>query len=222
MDHDMSDDVLSKLRSACQKDGQKWTFVPYMVTSQFESWATRLADLNLAVFGEELAWVNKYGSKGILHRHIQRLDEKSLIEEIDPSIRVARGYGCSTCDDLVEAWRLLECKQVVIKPVFGAAGEGILFINNVEQLRMYDFPMGEVCLEEFLDLDKSEKDGLVLSPAIHYNEGVLLGKDLVDQIMVGTSYMGWRKSEVPKAFEKTAGRCAVLGLVLPIFADQEC
>jgi hypothetical protein len=61
----------------------------------------------------------------------------------------------------------------VIKPVFGAAGEGILFLNSVEQLKMYDFPMGEVCLEEFLDLDKAE-DGLVLSPAMHYNEGALL------------------------------------------------
>ena len=141
-----------------------------MVTSQFEGWATKLSDLNLAVFGESLEWVNKFGSKGILHRHIQSLDTPSIIESIDPTIRVARGYGCSTADDLVEAWRLLDCKQVVIKPVFGAAGEGILFLNSMEQLKMYDFPMGEVCLEEFLDLDKAS-DGLVLSPAMHYNEG---------------------------------------------------
>jgi hypothetical protein len=176
-----------------------------MVTAQFEHWATKLSDLNLAVFGEALEWVNKFGSKGILHRHIQSLDKPSIIEDMDSTIRVARGYGCSTVEDLVEAWHKLECKQVVIKPVFGAAGEGILFLNSVEQLKVYDFPMGDVCLEEFLDLDKAS-DGLVLSPAMHYNEGVLLGKDLVDQIMVGTSYMGWRKSEVSKTFQKTADR----------------
>jgi hypothetical protein len=101
-----------------------------------EHWATKLSDLNVAVFGEELEWVNKFGSKGILHRHIQSLETKSIIEvttpasprpmppseyspevpcscpqDIDPTIRVARGFGCSTTDDLVEAWRRLDCKQ---------------------------------------------------------------------------------------------------------------
>lgn len=205
LDHDMDDIVLAKLRSNIQTSGTDWTFVPYMVTAQFEEWATKLGDLNLAVFGEELSWVNKFGSKGILHRHIQTLDVPSIIEDIDPNIRVAKGYNCSTVEDLLEAYRLLDCKQVVVKPVFGAAGEGILFLSSAEQLKMYDFPMGEISLEEFLDLDKAA-DGLVLSPAMHYNEGVLLGKDLVDQIMVGTSYMGWRKSEVPKSFQKAADR----------------
>ena len=87
------------------------------------------------------------------------------IEEVDPTIRTARGYGCSTTEDLVGAYRLLGCKQVVVKPDFGAAGEGILFLDSEEQLRMYDFPMGNVSLEEFLDLDKSA-DGLILSPAM--------------------------------------------------------
>ena len=205
LDHDFDDVVLGKLRSAIQASDKQWTFVPYMVTKEFEGWATKMSDLNLAVFGEDLEWVNKFGSKGILHRHIQSLDEPGIIEMIDPNIRVAKGYTCSTVDDLIQAYKLIDAKMVVVKPVFGAAGEGILFLNTEEQLRMYDFPMGDVCLEEFLDLDKAA-DGLVLSPAMHYNEGVLLGKDLVDQIMVGTSYMGWRKSEVPKSFQKTADR----------------
>jgi hypothetical protein len=52
--------------------------------------------------------------------------------------------------------------------------------------------MGSVCLEEFLDLDLAP-DGICLSPALHYNEGSLLGDECVDQIMHGTSYVGWRR-----------------------------
>jgi hypothetical protein len=205
LDHDMDDAVLSKLRSLIESSDKPWTLVPYMVSPQFEGWARKLADLELAIFGEELEWVNKFGSKGLLHRHVRSLDEPSIIETIDSSIRVANGYNCSTVDDLLEAYRLLKCKHVVVKPHFGAAGEGILFLNSEEQLRMYDFPMGDVALEEFLDLDKSG-DGVVLSPAMHYNEGVLLGKELVDQIMVGTAYAGWRVSHVSESFAKSADR----------------
>jgi hypothetical protein len=60
-------------------------------------------------------------------------------------------------------------------------------VHDEEELRLYDFPMGAVCLEEFLDLDRAP-DGIVLSPAVHYMEGQLLGKGLVDQIMIGTGY----------------------------------
>jgi hypothetical protein len=52
--------------------------------------------------------------------------------------------------------------------------------------------MGDVCLEEFLELDLAP-DGICLSPALHYNEGSLLGDECVDQIMHGTSYVGWRR-----------------------------
>ena len=31
-------------------------------------------------------------------------------------------------------------------------------------------------------------DGVVISPAVHYMEGQLVGSTLVDQIMVGTGY----------------------------------
>lgn len=44
-----------------------------------------------------------------------------------------------------------------------------------------------MCLEELLQLDRAA-DGIVLSPAVHYMEGKLVGQGLVDQIMVGTSY----------------------------------
>jgi len=70
--------------------------------------------------------------------------------------QVAAGYTCSTVAELLEAYRLLDCPEVVIKPVYGAAGEGIEFVSSAERLANYDFPMGDVCLEEMLDLDRAE------------------------------------------------------------------
>jgi formate-dependent phosphoribosylglycinamide formyltransferase (GAR transformylase) len=127
----------------------------------------------------------------------------SLIETIDPTIRVARGYTCSSVEDLLAAYTLIGSERVVVKPIYGAAGEGIIFVRSVEELRAYTFPMGDVCLEEHLNLDVAP-DGVVLSPALHYNEGELVGEDLVDQIMNGTAYMGWRRTVAPAAFQERA------------------
>ena len=127
----------------------------------------------------------------------------SLIESIDPTIRVARGFTCSSVEDLLGAYALLQCERVVVKPIHGAAGEGILFLRSEAELRAYSFPMGDVCLEEHLALDVAP-DGVVLSPALHYNEGELVGSDLVDQIMNGTAYMGWRRTVAPAGFQERA------------------
>lgn len=89
---------------------------------------------------------------------------------------------------------------------------------------------GGVCLEERLQLDRAH-DGIIISPAVHYMEGQLVGSRLVDQLMVGTGYRcawaladaswqrhgthnklthkhcclsGWRPSVVSKAFAHTA------------------
>jgi hypothetical protein len=65
--------------------------------------------------------------------------------------------------------------------------------------------MGQVILEEFLTLDRTD-DGIVLSPAVHYLGGSIFGNGLVDQIMVGTGYAGWRRSEASKSFQATCSR----------------
>jgi hypothetical protein len=116
---------------------------------------------------------------------------------------VARGFTCSTVEDLLAAYTLIGSERVVVKPIYGAAGEGILFLSSADELRAYTFPMGDVCLEEHLCLDVAP-DGVVLSPALHYNEGELVGEDLVDQIMNGTAYMGWRRTVAPAAFQERA------------------
>lgn len=162
----------------------------------------------LEIFGESESWNAKYGHKGILHRHMADLSISSVMDDIDQGstpTRVAKGYQCSTVDHLLEAYELLKTRtldnRAVIKPISGCAGWGILFIDSREELMKYDFPMGEVLLEEMLNLDMTE-DGLVISPAVHYLGPQLFGGKLVDQLMKNTSYLGWRESKADPAFQQ--------------------
>lgn len=162
----------------------------------------------LEVFGESESWNAKYGHKGILHRHMADLSIPSVIEDIDMGsspTNVAKGYQCSTVEHLLEAYKLLKQEthdnRAVIKPITGCAGWGIIFINSAEDLSSYDFPMGEVLLEEMLNLDLTE-DGLVISPAVHYLGTELFGGRLVDQLMRNTSYLGWRESKADPEFQQ--------------------
>eukprot|EP00960_Hanusia_phi_P045811 757441-Hanusia_phi.AAC.1 len=155
MDDDTDDTMVDTLREIITSSNCEWTLVPYCVTSQFQRWADKLSDLPVEIFGEDLEWIDTYGNKGALHRHIQSLDVPSVIESLDPTIIVPKGYTCSTSADLVKAYELIGSKEVVVKPIYGAAGEGIIFVSDVEALQTYDFPYGIVCLEEKLDLDKA-------------------------------------------------------------------
>lgn len=179
----------------------------------------------LEVFGETEEWNLIYGHKGILHRHIADLSIPSVIEDIDQMVRnseknghtnkekgilssvtaVPLGYQCSTNEHLIEAYRLLKGQtnddRAVIKPITGSSGVGIIFIDTLEDLISYDFPMGEVLLEEMLNLDFTE-DGLVISPAVHYLGTELFGGQLVDQLMKETTYLGWRESKADSSFQQ--------------------
>lgn len=61
--------------------------------------------------------------QGILHRAMTTPDQPSLIEQISPKIAVARGWYCETSQQLLDAYKTLGCKDVVLKPVYGAAGD---------------------------------------------------------------------------------------------------
>lgn len=43
---------------------------------------------------------------------------------------------------------------MVIKPVAGLDGEGVLHVVDEDPLALYDFPFGDVSLEELLLLDR--------------------------------------------------------------------
>jgi beta-aspartyl-dipeptidase (metallo-type) len=210
MDEDMDETVMAKIRAVIQAapPGDKFVLVPYICTPNFYKWARQLLDSELncevGVFCETEEWTEKFGSKGILHRHIADLSKPAIIEDIDPTIQVAPGYWVSNTEQLLQAYQMLAVKDVVIKPLTGAAGVGIVFPSSVDELKLYDFRHGDVLLEKKMDLDCAQ-DGIVLSPALHYMKGRLVGEHtLVDQIMVGTRYMGWRESEVSPEFAQQA------------------
>jgi hypothetical protein len=220
-------------------DKAGWVLVPYCVTRGFLNWSTQLCQefpssitkalniekkesqeknskaslegVTLEVFGETEQWIEKYGNKGILHRHIADLSISSVIEDMDAECQkgllttVPKGYQCSSVEHLLEAYRLLKQEthdnRAVIKPITGCAGCGIVFIDTVEELESYDFPMGEVLLEEMLNLDLTVDEN-VISPAVHYLGTELFGGQLVDQLMKNTSYLGWRESQAPKPFQE--------------------
>ena len=114
----------------------------------------------LEVFGESEAWTDKYGHKGILHRHMRDLSIPAVIEAIDvPKAALPKGYQCSNVTHLLDAYTLLTAEthsdRAVIKPIHGTAGFGIIFIDSKAELESYNFPMGEVLLEEMLNLGTS-------------------------------------------------------------------
>ena len=119
----------------------------------------------LAIFAENQEWIEKYGDKGILHRHMSALEKPSVIELIDPSINVPRGFVCTTKAELRGARKLLAGTKACIKPLAGATGVGILLDVSDEQIETYDFPLGPVNLEELLQLDR-DADGEAISPAL--------------------------------------------------------
>lgn len=202
MDDEVDEVIMSKLKSkilGSEEGPSGWALVPYANTFKFHRWAKELEHLGVKIIGEHDSWMDQYSSKGILHRHIQTPQIPSTLEKLGVGkVNVPRGWVCDTVEDLLLAWRDLDVTKAALKPVFGAAGEGIFFPESEDELRTYDFRMGQVLLEEYCDLDFTS-DGVCLSPAVHYIGKETVGQ-LVDQIMVGTSYGGWRTTHADDKF----------------------
>ena len=237
LDKDITQGIRDKLgglirTSACQSNknckeyGCNWVLIPYTASHCLYEWSSSLLQefpnvsctskldvspprrATLEVFGESEEWNEKYGHKGILHRHMSSLSKRAVIEEIDENFKktfVPKGYQCSNTEHLLGAYELLfqetSSRKAVIKPILGTSGFGIIFVSTTDELIAYDFPMGEVLLEEMLDLDLTE-DGLVISPAVHYIGEEIFGGKLVDQLMRETVYFGWRESKANTHFQE--------------------
>eukprot|EP00301_Raphidiophrys_heterophryoidea_P022252 c6454_g1_i1.p1 GENE.c6454_g1_i1~~c6454_g1_i1.p1 ORF type:complete len:531 (+),score=60.06 c6454_g1_i1:212-1804(+) len=210
--------VLTGVTTSGSEFVESWVLMPYCATKNFQRWAGSIflggpskllsSTVTVSTFGETDAWMSKYGDKGILHRHVNTPDVPCMIELIDPTIAVPRGYVCETVTDLLKAREMLLtqcCNCFAIKPLSGATGKGIILMPTLEILESYTFPMGVVSLEEFLVKDEAP-DGTSISPALHYVEHSLLGNGMVDQIMKGTRYIGWRTSSTSREFQEEAVR----------------
>ena len=83
---------LSHAQAMAQQPDGKFLLIPYCPTPNFLRWAKPLqaqvgAD-KLAIFSETSEWIAQYGDKGILHRHMRSLEIPSVVELMDPSIKV--------------------------------------------------------------------------------------------------------------------------------------
>eukprot|EP00899_Mesostigma_viride_P017494 jgi/Mesvir1/25746/Mv01927-RA.1 len=182
----------------------KVLFIPYSSTPEFFEWATRFQSSGpIDICGEAPHWVEKLGHKGILHRHMATPEIPSVLETIDPTIPIAPGFVCSTNQHLLDAYAALGVADVVIKPLGTCAGLGIEFLSSPADLRAYAFPHGEVVLEVKLDLDLAP-GGSAVSPAVHYMGQELLPPDLVEQIMAGTTYVGWNECHSSEPYRHKA------------------
>ena len=210
MDDDMCAKTVSELEGKmAAAAGARWLLLPYCPTPNFLRWASPLVSRvggQATIFGETPQWLAKFGDKGLLHRKMSSLETPSVIEEIDPTIVVPAGYVCETVEELLAARELMaDIEHVCIKPLTGATGVGIVLKPSVEQLKAYDFWMGPVNLEEYLNLDVDER-GEAISPVLHYMGGQFCGEFMLDQIMDGCAYTGWSRTVVSEEFQREAAR----------------
>ena len=210
MDDDMCCKTVQTLDEKMgEAPGAKWLLLPYCPTPNFLRWASPIvsqSDGLVSVFGETPEWLAKFGDKGLLHRKMSSLGTPSVIEEIDATIAVPAGYVCETVEELLAARELMaHIEHVCIKPLTGATGVGIVLKPSLKELQSYDFWMGPVNLEEFLDLDVDER-GEAISPVLHYMGNQFCGDFMVDQIMDGCAYTGWSRTAVSQEFQDEAAR----------------
>jgi hypothetical protein len=170
IDDDIDDDVLRELIERIQSAGAatQWVLTPYAVHAKFVRWSGAVLALpNVSLFGEAPEWTAQFGDKSILHRHIKSLDTPAVIDTIDAEIVVARGYVCESTEELLHARKLLQDVDVVLKPIHGASGVGILISPDQKALEEYTFPIGAVNLEEKLNLDLDDNGEATLNISFH-------------------------------------------------------
>ncbi len=128
----------------------RWTVIPYSVTPQFRAWSK---EIGAAVFGDTESFVERFGNKGILHPEIGAPKPRFALGNRVPGLLIPKGFICASQPALRGAWGRLKdagVDSLLLKPIYGATGEGIIRIANKEALEGYEFPMGPVALEELL------------------------------------------------------------------------
>ena len=202
MHEDIANDltILGRLARIIEEQSDThFVFIPYTSTFFFQQWFSLFQDHpRVRAFVDNEEWKAMFGTKAILHRHIKDLHTPSMIETIDPTIPVAQGFVCSDVVDLVAAFRLLGCEEVILKPCIATSGVGILFTCSIQELESYTFPHGEVVMEEKLSIDTVYRSGMEeeISPAVHYMGGNIIGNFLVDQVLNGVIYSGNQPSSL--------------------------
>lgn len=100
MDDEIDSDIMSKLKTmifSSAEGPEGWAIVPYAITGKLHRWAKPLVQLGVKLIGELDWWMDKYASKGILHRHIKTPEVPSVLE--DMGVGQVRGW-CQWCSAL--------------------------------------------------------------------------------------------------------------------------
>ena len=77
---------------------------------------------------------------------------------------------------------------MMIKPVHGSTGEGIQTLRSAADILSYEFPMGDVLLEEKMNIDR-DGQGNEIAPSVQYI-GNELHEGVTDQIIRGVAFSG--------------------------------
>lgn len=181
-------ELLPDLRRLMSKGS--WQFVPYAVSPSTERLARALG---VGVVGDPPSWTSRFGSKAILHPNAiphRRPASLPLLDAHCSGVRKARGYLAMDREELDMAMRLLKedgITDVLLKPVSGSTGEGIVHARTVDGSNGYTLPLGPILVEERLSIDE-DCDGNPIAPSIQYVRGEV-GVP-TDQLMHGFSHCG--------------------------------
>lgn len=180
LDHGIERELLPDLRRILSDP--EWMILPYSITREFRDWTTGCACF---IFGDEVGFADKYGNKGILHPAPDMSTPfGELVGECVPGINIPRGFTCRNQAELEEAWRMLSeagATNLLLKPIFGATGEGILPVRGEADFSGYAFQMGPVVLEERLCASSS--------CSVQFNGAQLFG-DITDQRLQDFAWEG--------------------------------
>jgi hypothetical protein len=102
-------------------------------------------------------------------------------------MQVPRGYVCNQVNDLLVAFRLLtdgqEDASVWLKPT--RSSQGVILVTSANELKYYDFPLGEVIMQENLwnsnedtKSDNQALSDLQISPCVQYSGNAILEGDV--------------------------------------------
>lgn len=173
---------------------------------EITSWAE---NLGFTVVLDTTEWKKKYGFKDILHPH-PGPDQKSCLEMMGLAQPIAkpRGYLCENREELVMAAKSFrenfpDVTEVLVKPVHGSDGDGILFfsVDDDEAFQNFAFEMGTVVMEEKLNLDRNV-DGSEVSVVTHYFGDGLLGPSCDQLLGSATSVTAFNGNIFPSAVSR--------------------
>jgi hypothetical protein len=172
------------------KNQRRIYFVPRQVNEKFLKWMVvlthKLPQSYISYFGDSLDWQSVLGSKEILHPRIDHKD-KSIWEHYCTNIKTPRGFICISKEECIEAWKRLRTTSVVLKPTKGSGGFGVKFVNNLGELKKFDFPKGKkVSVEENLEEKHKRLDFYAMS----YDGIDYFGKPVKQIFKNGTEWTG--------------------------------